>query len=206
MKLKQLQKQDIIAPLSVDETAEWCNSLVLIPKTNGRVRLCLDPTQLNQALIRSVHRGATFNDILPKHNNAKYLSLIDVSYGYHKLKVDKRSSYLTMFACQFGRYRYKRLPFGAALTGDMFQRKTDEIFKELLNVLGIADDISVVGYAADGKDHDKTLQKVLQICSQDNLKLNKDKCHFRCMSVPFFGEVILCHGVKPDPKKLKALM
>ena len=40
---------------------------------------------------------------------------------------------------------------------DMFQRKIDEIFKDLLNVFGIADDILVVGYDADGKDHDDTL-------------------------------------------------
>ena len=56
---------------------------------------------------------------------------------------------------QFGRYRYKRLPFGVAPTGDMFQCKIDEIFKDLPNAFGIADDILVVGYNADGKDHDK---------------------------------------------------
>ena len=73
-------------------------------------------------------------------------------------------------------------------------------------VFGIANDISVVGYKAEGKDHDETLQRVLQICTQVNLKLNKDKCHFRYTSVPFFGEIISQHRVKPDPKKLKALM
>ena len=89
----------------------------------------------------------------------------------------------------------------------MFQRKTDKIFKELPNVSGIADDILVVGYEADGKDHDETFCRVLQIFRQVNLKLNKNiKCHFRCTSVPFFGEVTLQHGVKPDPQKLKALM
>ena len=108
-------------------------------------------------LIRPVHRGPTINDILPKLNNTKYLSLIDVSSGYHNLKLDERLSYLIMFACQFGRYRYKRLLFGAAPAGDMFQRKIDKIFKELPNVFGIADDILVVGYEADGKDHDETL-------------------------------------------------
>ena len=41
---------------------------------------------------------------------------------------------------------------------------------------------------------------------QVTLKLNKDKCHFRCTSVPFFGEIILQHGVKPDPQEHKALM
>ena len=37
-----------------------------------------------------------------------------------------------------------------------------------------------------------------------NLKLNKDKCHFRCTSILVFGEDISKHGVKPDPQKLKA--
>ena len=84
-------------------------------------------------------------------------SLIDVSSGYHNLKLDEKSSYFMMFACQFGRYRYKQLPFGAAPAGSMFQRDVDEIFKDLQNVFGIADDILVAGYAADGKDHDETV-------------------------------------------------
>ena len=92
---------------------------------------------------------------------------------------------MTVFVCQFGRYRYKRLPFGAAPPGDMFKRKIDEIFKDLLNVFSIVDDILVAGYEADGKDHEGTLQKVLKTCRQVNLKLTKDKCHFRCTSVPF---------------------
>ena len=100
---------------------------------------------------------------------------------------------------QFGRYRYKRLLFGATTAGDVFQRKKDEIFQDLPNVLGITDDILVVGYETDGKDHDETLQKVLKTCRQVNLKLNKDKCHFKCTLVPYFGEIMSRHGVKPDP-------
>ena len=64
--LEQLQKQQILAPLSVDETSEWYNSFALVPKVNGKVRLCLDPAQLNKALIRPIQRGPTINDILPK--------------------------------------------------------------------------------------------------------------------------------------------
>ena len=83
---------------------------------------------------------SAYNDIFPKLNNVKYLSLIDANSGYYSPKLDERSSYLTTFAGQFGRYKYKRLPFGAAPTGDMFQHKIDEIFKNLPNVFGIADD------------------------------------------------------------------
>ena len=100
--LERLQELDIIAPLGVSERSEWCKSFVLVPKSNGRVRLCLDPACLNQALIRQIHRGPTLNNILPKLSNAKYLSLTDASSGYHNLILDEKSSYLTTFMCQFG--------------------------------------------------------------------------------------------------------
>ena len=101
--LERLHQQDIITPLGVSETSEWCNSFVLVPKANGKVRLCLDSAQLNLALIGMVHKGPTLNDILPKLNNVQYLSPIDASSRYHNLQLDEKSSYLTTFTCQFGR-------------------------------------------------------------------------------------------------------
>ena len=160
--LKCLQETDIITSLGVDETSEWCNSFVLVPKANSKVRLCLDPAQLNQALIRPVHRGLTLNDILPWLNNIQYMSIIHASSGYHNLKLDKQSSYLTTFSCPFGRYWYKRLPFGAAPVGNMFQCIIDEIFNDIPNVFGIADDILVIGYNKNRADHDKAVYSVLR--------------------------------------------
>ena len=203
--LHWLQELDIIALLGEDKTSEWCNSFVMVPKANGKVWLCLDPVQLNQALIRPIHRGPMLNDILLKLNNVQYMSIIDASSGYHNLKLDMQSSYLTTFACLFGRYRHKQLPFGAALAGDMFQCKIDEIFNDMPNVFGIADDILVIGYDKDGTDHDEAVYKVLKQCQDVNLKLNKEKCHFRCMSIPFFGGVVSRQGVQPDPQKVRAL-
>ena len=66
----------------------------------------------------------------------------------------------------------------------MFQRKIDEI-SELPNVFGIADDILVVGYDENSSDHDDLLWRVLLICTEVHLKLNKNKCYFKCSSVPF---------------------
>ena len=82
---------DIITPLGVDELVEWCNSFVLVPKTNGKDRLCLNLARLNQALIRPIHRGPTLNDILPRLNNVKYMSITDASLGYHNLQLDTKS-------------------------------------------------------------------------------------------------------------------
>ena len=58
-----------------------------------------------------------------------------------------------MFACPFGQYQYKHLPFGALLAGNMFQCKINEILNDIPNVFGIADDILVIGYEKDGADH-----------------------------------------------------
>ena len=74
------------------------------------------------------------------------------------------------------------------------------------NMFGIMDEILLVGNDDDGRDHDKTVCKVLQRCSEVNLKLNKDKCHFRSTFIPFFEEVISKNGVQPSPQTFKALM
>ena len=133
------------------------------------------------------------------------MSMIDASSSYHNLWLDMQSSYLTAFTCLFGRYCYKHLPFGAVPVGNMFQRKFDEIFNDIPNIFGTADNILVIGYDKDGADHDKAVYNVLSQCWDVNLKLNKDKCHFRCTGIPFFGEVLIRQGVQPDPQKVRAL-
>ena len=74
------------------------------------------------------------------------------------------------------------------------------------NIFAITDDILAIAYKADGTDHDAMVHKVLQSCKEVNLRLNKEKCHFRYTSSPFFGEMISRRGVQPDPQKIKAIM
>ena len=116
-------------------------------------------------------------------------------------KLDRKWSYLTMFACPFGQYWYKWLPFGAVLVDDMFQWKIDEIFSDMHNVFGIADGILVIGYDDSGADHDATVHKVLWQCKEVNLKLNKEKCHFRCISILFFEKVTSREGLNQIHKE-----
>ena len=113
------------------------------------------------------------------------MSIIDTSSGYHNIKLDNQSSYLTMFACSFGRYRYKHLPFGVAPAGDMFQHKIDETVNDIPNVFGIADDILVIGYDKDRTDHNETVNRVLKCCQEVNLKLKKK------VSFQVYGNTIL---------------
>ena len=59
------------------------------------------------------------NDIMARVAGITYLTLFNADLGYHNHKLDEKS-YLTMFSCLFGRYRYIRLLFRAAPAGDMF--------------------------------------------------------------------------------------
>ena len=79
----------------------------------------------------------------------------------------------------------------------------DKIFSDMPNVFGIANDILVIGYNENAADNDAAVHKVLQGCNEVKLKLNKEKCHFRCTSIPCFGEVISRRAVQPDPQKSK---
>ena len=205
--LDKMVQDQILKPLSLDERSEWCNSFVAIPKPRkNEVRICIDPAKLNEAIIRPVHRGQTVSDILANLAGAKYFSLLDARSGFWNLKLDDKSSRLTTFACMFGRYRYLRLPFGLSCSSDLFQKKVDETFVDLRsNVMGIADDILVVGFSEDRSDHDLFLECTLQRCQDVNLKLNPDKCIFHCTNIPFFGERVSRFGVKPDPAKLAAI-
>ena len=81
----------------------------------------------------------------------------------------------------------------------MFHRKIGEIIKDIPNVFATIGDILAEGHDRNGTDHDKTLHRVVQICRKENLKLNKDKCYFRCTSVPFFGEIFHArHDTRPE--------
>ena len=116
------------------------------------------------------------NNILLGLNNLQYMSIFDASSGYHNLRLDKKSSYMTTFSCLFGRYQYKHLPFGAVPAGNMFQHKIDKIFNDMPNIFGIADNILVIGYGKNRADHDKAVYSMLKQCQDVNLKLNKGKC------------------------------
>ena len=87
----------------------------------------------------------------------------------------------------------------------MFQRKIDRLFSDIPNVLGIADDILIASFEADGKQHDASLEKVLWRCIQANLKLNREKCLFRQTCISFLHEVISRHSMNPDMANVKAL-
>eukprot|EP00057_Strongylocentrotus_purpuratus_P027755 XP_011682229.1 PREDICTED: uncharacterized protein K02A2.6-like [Strongylocentrotus purpuratus] len=205
--LEKLVEADIVAP--VDTPTEWVSSLVCVNKANNKLRICLDPQDLNKAVRRNHYPMKIIEDILPDLTKAKVFSVVDAKNGFWHVELEEDSSYLTTFNTPFGRYRWKRLPFGIASAPEEFQRRLDEALEGLQGVSTIADDILVYGEGETVTeaeiDHDTKLRAVMQRCREKNLKLNKQKLKFKMKEVSFMGHLITEEGLKPDPAKIKAV-
>ena len=105
--LDRMESDSIIK--RVLEPTEWSNSIVVVekPKT-GKLRICLDPKALNDAIRRPHYPMRTLDDITSVLTGAKYNTLLDITHAYWSIALDDDSSYLTTFSTPFGRYRYLR--------------------------------------------------------------------------------------------------
>ena len=97
------------------------------------------------------------------------------------------------------------MPFGATVAGNVFQRKLDECFGKLKQVVIIADDIVVVGYKPDHSDQDQVFTSLLQTAQKCNIKLNYDKLQYKKDKVDFFGETYTTSSHKPTKSKVSAI-
>ena len=88
-------EQDIIAPVTAPTPR--VSSFVVVPKTDGKIRLCLDPKDLNQAIQREHYPLPTIEDVATRLHGAKVFTKLDVRNGFWHIKLDDSLSYLTTF-------------------------------------------------------------------------------------------------------------
>ena len=206
--LDEMVKDEVLAP--VTEPTPWISSMVIVAKKNGKLRICLDPKDLNKAVRREHYQLPTIEDVATRLHGAKVFTILDVRTGFWHICLDEESSKLTTFNTPFGRYRWKRMPFGLSCAPEVFQRKMHELIEGLAGVEVIADDFAVVGCGSDMEsaiqDHEQNLLKFLERCEKRNIRLNLDKLQLRQSEVPFIGHVASGEGLKIHPDKVKAIM
>ena len=200
--LESLTNLGVLTP--VTEPTKWCSQISIQRKKNGNMRICSDPRNLNESLTRELYPLPTIDDVLPELHKAKIFSVVDLAHGYWHCNLDDESSYLTAIVTPFGRYRWKRLPFGLNVSSEIFQRKLHECLEGLEGVRCIADDILV--YSEDEMQHSDHLEKLFQRCQDKNIKLNKEKSIFKTDRVPFQGHVFTSNGLMVDEKKTEAIV
>ena len=200
--LNRLVKEGITT--EVKKHAEWINLIVPVMKSNGSLRLCLDPKDLNKIIKRNQWYSRTIDDILPELSKSKYKTLKDVTSGYWHVVLDLASSLLTMFNTPWGKFRWLRLPFGLKIASDVFQERLDRVLRLLEGAHGIADDILTHGETEI--QHGGRLLTLLETARVNNLSLNPDKIQFKSTDSKFCGHRLTPEGLKPDPEKDKAIV
>ena len=200
----ELQRMERLGVIErVQEATDWVNSMVTVVKPNGKLRICIDPRDLNKAIKREYYPMRTIEEIASRMPNAKLFSVLDASSGFWQVQLDHASAKLCTFNTPFGRYMFKRLPFDISSAQDVFQAVMSEMFEDIEGVEVVVDDIIIWGTTQE--EHDTTLEKVLQRATERNLKLNKDKSQIRLKQISYIGHVLGEDSIKPDPKKVRAI-
>ena len=96
----------------VDRRSEWVNSIVVVEEIKVDIRICLDPHDLNKAIMRENIQLPTVEEIMSQMAGAKFVSKVDARAGYGKVKVDEQSSKLLVINTLFGRFKFDHPPFG----------------------------------------------------------------------------------------------
>ena len=165
----------------MDRPTALVNSLVIVEKRDGSLRLCLDPRDLNKAIRREHHRIPTAEDTASRLSGKKLFSIVDEKDGFWQVRLDDESSHLWTFNTPYGRYRFKRMPFGISSAPEVFQKKNEAIFGDIDGVEVIFDDIIVA--AKDDHEHDEIMRKLLQRARDANVKFNPAKLQYKVSEV-----------------------
>ena len=185
------------------EPAPWVSSVTFPRKPNGDVRVCLDPSNLNKAIIREHHKPMTVEEIAHELAGATVYTKADALKAFLQIHLTHEASLLTTFNSHRGRLRFLRMPFGAKMSQDVFQLRMDAILEQCPGVIGIHDDMVIFG--VDQEDHDANLINLLNVCQKEGLVLNSKKLELQRERVTFFGAEYSAQGMHPDPKKVQGI-
>lgn len=200
--LDNLVNRDIIE--KADGPSEWVNSIVCVEKpATGTIRICLDPFHLNKYICTDRHPIPTAEEIGIKLKGKNVYSVLDMKEGFYHISLDRESSKLCTFITPYGKYRFKRLPFGLSCSPEVFQRINEQIFGDL-GVQIYFDDIIVAG--KDEQEHDMLMKRVIKRAKQYNVKFNPSKLQYKVKEVRYLGQIYSGEGVKPDSEYVKAIL
>ncbi len=199
--LEKMEKEGIIE--RVDKPTDWCAPMVVVPKRSGSLRLCVDLTSLNDAVLRERHMLPAVDQTLAMLSGATVFSKLDCNSSFFQIPLTPSCRHLTTFISPMGRFCFRRLPQGLSSASEVYQKRMSAILEGLEGVVCLIDDVLVFG--KDKTEHDIRLHAVLQRLADANLTLN-DKCLFEATELKFVGHIVSAAGIKPDPDKVSAII
>lgn len=111
------------------------HNIVIRPKKDKSLRICLDPAELNDNILDENFLIPTLDDLTARLKGVKHFSVLDLKDGFWHVKLDEQSQNLCTFATPFGNYKFLRMPFGIKSGPKVFQRKNFEVFGDIESTL-----------------------------------------------------------------------
>ena len=179
--------------------------IMFVNKKDDTLRMVIDYRALNSITIKNRWPMPRIDDIFDQLSHATIFSSIDLTSGYHQIRLDEVDQAKTAFVTPFGLYEFKVLPFGLTNAPATFQSTMSKIFSDYISnyVLAFLDDILV--YSKSPEEHLEHLRTVLERLREYRLFAKLKKCDFNKSELRYLGFIIGRHGLKPDPEKIVAV-
>ena len=103
-RIGRMQSLGVITEIA--EATESCVGIVVVPKANGQVRICVDLTRLNENVCTECHILPSVEQVLVQIGDAKHVSKLDTNSSFWQIELDEQSSKLTTFITPYRRFRF----------------------------------------------------------------------------------------------------
>jgi hypothetical protein len=199
------QITDFIARGWIRPSASPCAAPILFAKKkDGKMRMVVDYRRLNDVVGRVAYPMPRAEDMFDRIGGAKYMSSMDLKSGYHQFEVAEEDRWKTAFATPDGLYEYNVMPMGLTTAPATFQRAMNRLFAGMPFVQVYIDDIAI--FSETKEEHMQHLRAVLEKLQGEKLCASLPKCVFFAKEMEFLGHIVSQDGLKPDPKKVDAVI
>ncbi len=93
----------------------WLSPIVVVPKNNGKLRICIDFKKLNIATKEDLYPLPFTNEVLNTIARYEAYSFLDGYLGYHQILIVQKDRYKTIFVTDQGAFIWKMMPFGVKI-------------------------------------------------------------------------------------------
>ena len=193
----------LLAGILRRSNSNWASPLVVVVKSDGRIRLTCNYKNINEQSIIPVLPLPVVYDLLSELGNSRVFSTTDLVSGFFQCAIDKDSIPLTAVCTQDGLWEWTVMPQGLDSSPGWFQSIMLRVCEGLQRVKLFID--YIVCFSKNGEQHVCDLQRFLKRLTRFNLKLAPNKALLGAAEIIFLGHKISSEGVGPDPGKVKAM-
>lgn len=205
---KEIVKDEINSMLEnrVIEKARtpFINPVVIVKKTDGKIRICLDARQINARTVPQFETPVMIEGIMGKLGNKSVFTKLDLKNSFWLIPLERNSRKYTGFSIDGNVYQFRVVPFGLSTSCAALVRAMQQILNKYDSFCShYIDDILI--FSDDYEKHLEHIQIILDELKENGLKLNLEKCEFFKTEIKFLGYKINLQGITIDKGRLKEI-